>query len=282
MESVLILGVDSLIGQALKADLELHGNLVWGTTRRKDKIGTRVSYLDLARDKLEWCIPDHPFSVAVICFGVTSMRDCELDYENSSRVNVDATSILFNILVGRGIFVIFLSSDQVYAGNIPFVLPMQKAMPVTKYGLLKSMTEDRILSLGNQVSVVRFTKIVTPNMQLIKYWKGELLNHRQVSPYSNVVMNPVPLWFSIEVLIRVIEKKISGIVQVSGVLDISYDKVAYYLAYLMDVDYGLIKSIQCKNPRIYSTLDIGRLRQELKMEPPTLLEALNYCLSAEY
>lgn len=280
MEPILILGIDSFIGATLKIYLESKGIEVWGTTRRTANIGPKTLYLDLSADIKSWIIPSKCFKAAVFCCGVTSIKDCGLNPESSRKVNLDSTIYLANRLAKEGIFIIFLSSNKVFDGTVPWTPPNHKLTPTTEYGLQKSIAENEILKLGEQSAIVRFTKIVTPKMPLIQNWIDHLRNSRKIYPYSNMVISPIPVEFVIQVLDILLEKKISGITQVSAKFDISYEKIAYYLAYLMNIEDGLIDPIVCTEGSNNSTLDIGRLQQDFGMEPPSILNTLNNLLSA--
>lgn len=274
LPTILIIGSDSLIGGSLMNFLQKSEEQVVGTTRRDKSQDKSRIYLDLSENVDEWkCLSS--VSVAVICAGITKIDVCMEDPIKSSRINVYGVSSLIKNLVSKGIFVIYLSSNQVFDGSKPFCLPNDPYSPVTEYGKQKAEVERQISQWGDAVSIIRFSKILGPDNLLFSRWRKELRNNKTINPYSDRYLAPVPLSFAVTVLAQVARQCLSGILQVSGNQDISYADAAYLGARFLGVESNLVQPIEVfqsgsyteKIPT-YTTLNIDRLKSTLGIEPP--------------
>ena len=245
-----------------------------GTTRRPDAVDEFNLYLDLEEGADEWRCP-RPIDVAVVCAGVSKIKACKQNVEATARVNVQGVSALAKALVARGAFVVYLSSNHVFEGSVPYRAPDDPVSPVTEYGLQKAEAERRISQLGDRASIVRFTKVLGPADHLFTAWSRALRNGEIIRPFSDMYMAPVPLWFAVSMLKQVADMRLPGILQVSGERDICYADAAHLGARLLGADLGLVQPVDASQSGLYmepvsahTTLDIERLKSELGMEPP--------------
>ena len=282
---ILVVGSDGLIGGALMEELRQAGERAVGTTRRRGAVDEARHYLDLSENVEQWQ-PPRPVSVAVICAGVTKIDLCRRDPESTARVNVEAVSVLASNLVGRGAFVIYLSTNQVFDGMIPNRLPLDPALAQTEYGRQKAEVERRLLALGNSTSIVRLTKVIGPGMPLLKGWLRALHQGEMIHPFVDMVMAPVPLSFVTAVIRQLVERRLPGIVQVSGERDVTYAQVAYHIAERTGAKRELVQPISSKEAGIpaeaappHTTLDTTRLRRELGLEPPDVWTTIDSAIS---
>ena len=270
----LVVGADGLIGRALADHLIDAGKSVVETTRQPETTSQRRVFLDLTKDISDWRLPCQ-VSVAYLCAAVTSLERCRREPEQSAMVNVHNTVALAKVLVASSTFVVFPSTNLVYDGSIPFRKADDPVCPVTAYGRQKAEAERQLLALGNLVSVVRLTKVLRPDMPLIKEWIRALHINKAIHPFSDMVMSPVSLLFAVDVLHRIGEVRPPGIVQVSGERDVTYEQVARYIAQRIGASQDSVQPTTSKEAGVqlnaipsYTTLDMTRLRTEFRIEPP--------------
>ena len=275
--AVLVVGAGGMIGSALQTTLTSRGIPTVGTTRTGN--GGAI-LLDLLAEPATWRIPDH-IATAVLCAAITSTKACRERSAEARRVNVDATVALGRLLAGRGCRIIFLSTNMVFDGSVPFVPADTPTCPRTPYGLLKAEAEGELLSLGDAVTVVRLTKVFGPFPQLLQEWQGRLRAGDPIHPFADLVMAPVPLRHAVEVVAGVIAARLPGIVQVSATEDLSYAAVAVRLAESLGVDRSLVQPTLTTAHRHdlehvprYTTLDSARARDALGLPPPNPWTAL--------
>ena len=270
----LIVGSDSLIGGALMAHLQRTGERVVGTTRRREAVDESRLYLDLSKDVEGWQCP-WPVAVAVVCAGVTKLDTCRRNPVVTARVNVLGVSALVKNLVARGAFVIYLSSNQVFDGSVPYRPPDHPVSPVTEYGRQKAEAERQISQWGDSVAIVRFTKVLGPTIPLFSEWSEALRKGEIIQPFSDMYMAPVPLSCAVSVLRFVADLRLPGILQVSGNRDVSYAEAAHLGARILGVDTSLVQPVEASQSGRYTglvpantTLNIERLKSVLGIEPP--------------
>lgn len=269
----LVIGADGMIGSALADYLGGAGKRVIQTRRNGNFSLAESLIIDLAQDILNIELPVN-VSVAYLCAAVTSMQECRENPEGSSLVNVNNTITLARKLVESGAFVVFLSSSMVFDGALPFRKAEDPVCPMTEYGRQKAKVEKELLSLEDRTAVVRLSKVLGPGNVLFRKWIMDLRNGITIHPFADLVFSPVSNAFAIQVLFEIGERNLSGIIQVSGESEITYEQAARYIANIIGANPNLIKPVLSRQsglnlesvPR-HSTLDISRLRNELGMVP---------------
>jgi dTDP-4-dehydrorhamnose reductase len=273
-----------MIGRALADYLMCTGKSVLETTHRSETISETRIFLDFNEDVSSWVSPCH-ISEAFICAAVSSLERCKREPTLSAMVNVHNTVALAKKLVAKGTFVVFLSTNLVYDGSIPFRKAEDAVCPQTEYGRQKAEAEKELLALGDLISIVRFTKVFFHESPLFKGWIRALQNNNIINPFLDMVMAPVPLAFAVDVLFRVAEKRLPGIVQVSGDKDVTYEQAANYIAQCISAGKDLVQPVRSKdacvqleaNP-LHTTLDMTRLRKELGISPPDIKKTIDSVL----
>ena len=240
-DSVLVVGADGTIGSTLVTAFEGAGKLVWQTTLHRDRVDDRSLFLDLSENVREWSLPTAPISTAILCAAVTSLEHCRLNPVSSRQVNVVGTIALAERLIAVGAFLVFLSTNLVFDGEIPLVKPTDPVNPRTEYGRQKAEAESLLLAWGERVAIVRFSKVLSPDMPLFQSWVQDLKAGKEIHPFSDMVMAPVSLAFAVKVLFEVTERQVPGIFHVSAMQDVSYAAAARCIARKFGADMELVQ-----------------------------------------
>ncbi len=283
MQTILIIGRDSMIGRALMKHLEGTGMRVIGTTRRNECINELDCYLDLSENTGNWQC-QHSVDVAIICAGVTKLQSCKSNPEKTALINVEGVTNLVKRFIKQGIFVIFLSTNQVFDGKLPYRMPNDSFSPVTEYGRQKAEVERQISQWRDMTAIVRFTKILDPRYPLFFDWLKLLKKGEPVQAFSNMFMAPVSLSCAILVLQLVANRCMSGIIQVSGNQDISYAEAARSGADILGVGYDLIQSAEISKLNnepvpVHTTLNVDRIKSEFGIQPADAKWTIENCFS---
>ena len=273
-DQFLVIGADSAIGSNLFNLLNTIGRNVWGTTRRHKEVNERKIFLDLSNDLTDWHSP-YSFSVIFVCAGITSIKQCQENPEQSSKINVSNTIQIIKKLVADGSFVVFLSTNDVFDSKKPFRKIEEVVCPITEYGKQKVEVERYLSSLGENASIIRLTKVIHPHTRLFKEWLLKLRGNEQIHPFNNKFFSPIPLSFVTKVLIQIAESKLSGISHISGDKDITYTEAAQYFAHYLKVGAHLIQPIQTEEPTRHTTLDSTMIAKKLNLKFPNVEQALN-------
>ncbi len=266
MANVLIIGADGAIGQAAAEAFAARGDVVVGTTRRRQSpgAGSRIQ-LDLAADDLENArLP--PVDVAIICAAISRFADCREQPELARRVDVTAPQILGRRLTAAGCRVVLLSTSAVLDGLTPHAKAAAVPAPSSAYGRLKAEAETAILTLGAGAAVLRLTKVVTPEMALVRGWIAALGTGQPVNAFTDLTLAPLALADVVSALQAVADDRAGvGLYQASGAADITYFELARHLATRLGAAPGLVRPARAADVipsgevMRYTSLDTKRL-----------------------
>jgi dTDP-4-dehydrorhamnose reductase len=312
-KKALIIGIDSTLGTALQEELLIAGWDVFGSTRRKEKLGSQNSclhpaacprdparshnahsnlnnqqtsstqnifFLDLAD------LSDFHFSTKVdvvfLCASITKITSCR-DDPSCHRINVDAQVELAKYFINQGVHVIFLSSSAVFDGKKTGYTIKDATCPVTAYGESKAIAEQKLLELANNVSIVRLSKVLTPNYPLIMKWLEELKAGRSIEPFNDLYLSPVAIKIVTMCLREIADGMLFGIIHLSGEEDVSYSFIAQCLADLIKAKPTLIrpKSVLSANGFAsetlrYTSLDMTETMRLLALPSLSAAATLSY------
>lgn len=268
---VFVVGADGMIGAAVASRLEVAGSPVVRTSRR----GTPDSIpLDLAALPARW-IPPSGISAAVLCAAVTSTEACRDHYDECRRVNVDATCEVASRLADAGARIVFLSTNQVFDGSMPFTPAISPRCPRTAYGRLKAEAEERLLAIGSGTTIVRLTKVIGRTLPVIERWRESLGRGESIRPLKDLVFAPVSLAIATMVIATAAREQLGPILQVSARADVSYADVAARLARRWGAAPGLVRPATAADVGLalehvppYTTLDASIVRDRLGIDPP--------------
>jgi len=283
----LIIGADGKIGALLMRRLAERNHAVLGTTRRADDHGKY--FLDLEDSKTWSGLPVTP--VAYFCTGVSSIEHCEQAPEQTFDLNVNRSGDLAEFLSARGTRLVLISSNRVFDGMSPRVLADVDTCPVTEYGRQKVEIENRLLALSDSV-ILRVSKVLFPDDDLITGWLTTLSSGGEIRAAADMFVSPVSADLIVNTLTNLAVSGGRGIYQLSAANDLSYFKVASFLAELANADPTLVKAIGREElagrvgsrldpetfaPR-HTTLDVTRLKQEFGIEAPEAIDTLRLVL----
>jgi dTDP-4-dehydrorhamnose reductase len=280
----LIIGGDSQLGSSLVSHLREAKQNVISTVFSRDPVFQNEFFLDLSKDTSNLSIPGK-FNIAFLCAAVTSTEFCRIQPEKSRKINVENTLALAKQISQTGAALFFPSSNLVFDGLSPFQKTTDPVSPRCEYGRQKVETEHGLINLTAKTTIVRFTKIISPGMALIRNWITDLRQDKTIHPFSDMVLSPVSLRFVTEAIIAIIQRESYGLWQVSASEDVTYEQMARYLAQKMGISQKKIEPIKVDQSGLkfetlpeHTTLDTTRLKEELGIEPTTVWNMLDEVL----
>jgi dTDP-4-dehydrorhamnose reductase len=273
----LLVGGDSEIGAATYLHLKAAGKLAAATTRRPQLASPDRPLLDLAADLSSWT-PAPDTSAACIFAATARLADCAADPAGSTTINVLQTLILAERLAARNIYVLFLSSNQVFDGSVPHVRADAPTCPLSEYGRQKARAEavlrERMLR-GAPIGILRLAKVVSANMQLLHGWVRALSAGEPIRAFHDMPMAPVPAALVGAAIAALLESRAQGVFQLTGPQDVSYADVAHRLARQLGADpalVGVVRAIEAGMPEgsapRHTTLDSSAMRDRFGIVAP--------------
>ena len=219
----LIIGGDSTLGQAIAARLS---GTVLSTSRRP---GGDLP-LDLAQDPGAWPLPPD-LDTAFFCAAVTRLADCRQNPTASRRINTDHPAALAHRLADRGVRIVLLSTNHVFAGDQSKPSPQSPTRAQSIYGQQKA---DAEAAFPSNTTIVRLTKVLSPHPTPLAAWRDALRHGQAVTALTDMVFSPVTLDHAAHAITQATLTP-PGITHVSGDRDISYFDAARHIATRLNV-----------------------------------------------
>lgn len=276
----LIIGANSEIGSATARFIRGEGGDVFTTTRRPAADKHEIHF-DFSTPVANLPIPDGIKS-ACIFVAVARLAACASDPQGATWINVHQTIALVDRLVQKGIYTLFLSSNQVFSGEEPHVAAATPLSPVSEYGRQKAAAE-RLLqarrAAGAPVGVLRLSKVVSPGMKLVADWKKELAANRPIQAFEDMTLAPVPVEMVARSIARLMTDRSPVIAQLSGPRDLTYLELGRFVAANMGSDMELIQRTSAVDagmpagslPR-HTTLDSSLIADRYGLVVPDILD----------
>jgi dTDP-4-dehydrorhamnose reductase len=273
----LLVGGDSEIGAATYLHLKAAGKIAAATTRRPQLAGPERPLLDLAADLSSWA-PAPDTSAACIFAATARLADCAADPAGSATINVLQTLTLAERLTARNIYVLFLSSNQVFDGSVPHMRADAPTCPLSEYGRQKARAEavlrERMLR-GAPIGILRLAKVVSASMPLLHGWVRALSAGEPIRAFHDMPMAPAPAALVGAAIAALLESRAPGVFQLTGPQDVSYADVAHRLARQVGADpklVGVVGAIEAGMPAgsapRHTTLDSTAMRDRFGIVAP--------------
>jgi dTDP-4-dehydrorhamnose reductase len=285
----LIVGGDSEIGGAAFAALKAENQPVAATTRRRDRVAQDQALFDLAASLEGWEPPQGATS-ACVCAAVARLADCAADPRATAYINVTQTLALVDKLLKRGIYVLFLSTNQVFDGSIPRVPPDAPHSPVSEYGRQKACTESALqdyMARGASVGILRLAKVVSPRMALLQRWIAELSNGTPISAFTDMTLAPTQMASVTSAISALLGERAAAVFQLTGPRDVSYADVGRFLAGKLGVEESLVQGSSARAAGLpegatplHTTLDSSVLRDRFGLEVPDVWQVIESVTSS--
>src|SRR6185437_3763849 len=240
---VLIVGGDSEIGAAAYRAMQAQGIAAAATTRRSDLVSAGRPFLDLAADFDLFEAPLQTTAVC-ICAAIARIAACAGDPQGTAFINVDRTLALADKFLIRGIYVLFLSTNQVFDGQTPNVAPDAPYSAVSEYGRQKARTEAALrerMARGAPAGILRLAKVVSTRMTLLDGWIASLSAGKPIDAFYDMTLAPTPTDLVSTAIIALLRDRLPGIFQFTGPRDVSYAEVGRFLAAYCKADLLLVK-----------------------------------------
>jgi dTDP-4-dehydrorhamnose reductase len=279
----LVVGGDSEIGGATFSALKSQDHAAAATTRRRDRVDSDRLFLDLTASLDGW-EPPPGATAACVCVAVARLADCAADPQASAHVNVGQTLALVDKLLRRGIYALFLSTNQVFDGRVPQVPPDAPYSPVSEYGRQKARTESTLsdyMARGAPVGILRLAKVVSPDMALLQRWIADLAKGVPIGAFTDMTLAPAGIASVTSAISALLSERTSGIFQLTGPRDVSYADVGHFLAGKLGVEPSLVQAASARAAGLpegatplHTTLDSSALRNRFGIEVPDVWQVI--------
>jgi len=219
----------------------------------------------------------------------TDVDGCEVNREKAYRINYLATSAIARIAGKVKAFVVYVSTDYVFDGEKGMYKENDLPNPVNYYGFTKLLGEVAISSILPETSLIvrtsglyGYSPTGKKNFGIISFEK--LLRGEEVYAFYDQILSPTYAYALAMELIKIVEKKITGIIHLAGERLSRYE-FARTLAKVLGADEALIKPISVNDVKLIakrpkdSSLDTAEARMQGFSIPP-VAECLTHFTNA--
>lgn len=226
----------------------------------------------------------------VVHAGAISKPDeCEMDQWNAWVANVEATITLLLNAGEWNSFFIFLSTDFIFDGEKGMYREEDSPGPVNFYGKTKLEAEEAVREYPFDWSIVRTVLVYGNRMggrhNLVTLIKDKLEKGEYYQVFDDQVRTPTYVEDLADGIVRIIEKKATGVFHLSGRETITPYEMACKTADHLGLDKNLIRKITAvdlKQPArrpLKTGFDISKARIELGFNPRSIEEGLEKTFS---
>ena len=279
----LLIGGVSEIGAATHQFLKSRGIASAATTRRRERVAADRPFLDLALPLDKWELPAGTSTVCIFA-AVARITACNADPKGSAQINVTQTVTLADRLLARDIPVLYLSTNQVFDGTVANVAADATPNPVSEYGRQKAAAEAALCTRMAKApaAILRLSKVVSPDMPLIKGWIDALTAAKPIRCFRDMTMAPAETAMVSAAIATLLKDGARGVYQLTGPRDLSYADVGRYLAKRLGADPALVTEnttrdvgLPAGSARPHTTLDSSRLLGAYGIAAPDILQIID-------
>lgn len=297
MTRYLVVGGDGLIGGAIAHLLAGQSSEVYRTSRRPATSPAVVS-LDLASPDcsierapgMPRLLDGDPW-IVFLAAAVARYDQCAADPAAARRINVVNLARIAEELLGRGAFLVFLSTNAVF-GDVPRKpVETDAPDPQSEYGRQKAESESRLCVLaasapaGSGVAIVRLTKVISRRTPLLAGWIESLRAGGFIEAARDLLLSPISLSYTVKHLARIGDSRLGGTYHLSGTRDLAYLEFARLLAAGIGAGNDRVRPVDVNErragaalPRVHA-LDMRQTSQRMGIAPQEVPDAVRDLLA---
>lgn len=283
---LLIIGASGQLGSkmcelAIRKDYEVYS----AYNKHKPLIGIPIQ-LEVSNKKSAEKIFEQIKPEAVVhAAALTDVDKCELKRELAWKINVEGTTNIAELCKKHQAFLVYVSTDYVFDGEKGMYKETDKPAPINNYGLTKLKGEEFVKNLTDKYCIARSSVIygsipATGKINFALWLLGKLRRKEKVKIVMDQWNSPTLNTSLANMLIEVLERKVTGTIHLAGATRLSRYEFAKLLAQVFSLNMNLITSVSskeiswiAKRPKD-SSLNVDMAYQTLRNKPLEISEAL--------
>ena len=283
---LLITGASGLFGSKL-AEIAITKNyeVYSGYNQEKPAFGAPIHFNILDENRVEEVFKELNPTIVVHAASLTNVDKCETNKTLAWKINVEGTSHIAIATKRNYAFLVYISTDYIFNGEVGQYTETDSPDPINYYGLTKLRAEDVIKDIMDDYCIARTSVIYgsTPAADKVNFalWLLDRLRRNEQAKVVTDQWNSPTLNTNLAAMtLEIIERKLTGTFNLSGATRISRYDFSRKLAQTFNLDESLIiprtsaeLSWVAKRPRD-SSLNISKAQQTLRSKPLHVHEAL--------
>jgi len=281
---VLVTGSAGLVGQQVVKDLSNSHQVFSCYNESKPEYGNSVK-MDLKNREMISSILTEKKPDTVIHLGaMTGVDLCEKEKTSASEINTKATEIIAKECSKLNSFLVYVSTDYVFDGNLGMYKEDDVTNPLGFYGKSKLEGEKVVQNFSTNWCIARTSTPfgLHPTKKSFPMWVIEnLQKQKQIDVLIDQFTSPTYIPNLSRMLIEISERHITGIIHTVGASKISRYQMASMVSDKLNLDSTLLKQISidemkwvAQRPKD-SSLDVSRASSILNEKPQKIDQSLN-------
>ncbi len=243
---ILVLGGSGLVGSTFIDFARIDYDIIFSyNTNKIDVENTQSFHVDLLDDDIETIIQHYNPDIVLHTIAHSSVDLCETNHAIADKLHVHTTKKIVLICKKINAKLIFLSTDAVFEGQVNKKYSENDVPnPINYYGKTKLQAEKIILS--NPKNVVLRTSVIYgwhKKSRFTNWILSDLKDNKIVDPFSDQFNTPTLIDDLIHVILKIIDKDISGLYHATGKTCLNRYQFAMLLAEKFSYDVSLIHSV---------------------------------------
>lgn len=249
----LLIGADGLLGSYwLKKFSELYpGDEIKGTTRRTSASNNKI-FLELSRsciENFEKILQDFKPEVVIYLAGVTNVEDCEREKESALLMNAEIPAAMAKTCRTHTVKFLYISTDHLFGDTGSYFTEEEPTVLVNYYAHSKKIAEDLVLKNDPNALVIRtnfYGKSIATKPSFTDWIEKNLKDHVEIKMGDDIFFNPIFMGDLVKASHLLLEKKLSGIFNVTSDDRLSKFAFATMYAKFFGLNFELIKPFNQK------------------------------------
>lgn len=278
---IFLTGGSGLLGSKLAEIAKEGGHEIYsGYCHNLPEIGVPVE-LDLAKPDqaslskiILGIMEDLRIDLIIHSAALTDVDKCEMDKDLASRINILGTKAISEAAKKVGAFLIYVSTDYVFDGEMGGYSEEDKTNPISYYGYTKLMGERYCQDFCIARTCVIYGARPASGKVNFALWMAEKLrNGEKIKIVTDQYITPTLNTNLAKMILDAGERRLSGIYHMAGATRISRYEFAREMARIFGYDEGFIipsrmSDMKWKARRpVDSSLDTSKAARSLKESP---------------
>ena len=281
---VLVTGSAGLVGRQVVKDLSNSHQVFSCYNESKPEYGDSVK-MDLKNHKMISSVLTEKKPEIVIHLGaMTGVDLCEKERTSASEINTKATEIIAKECSKLNSFLVYVSTDYVFDGNLGMYKEDNVTNPLGFYGESKLEGEKVVQNFSTNWCIARTSTPfgLHPTKKSFPMWVIEnLQKQKQIDILIDQFTSPTYIPNLSRMLIEISERRITGVIHAAGASKISRYQMASMVSDKLNLDGTLLKQISINKMKWVaqrpkdSSLDVSRASSILNEKPQKIDQSLN-------
>lgn len=285
MTRFLVTGASGLLGLNFALQVASKNSVV-GVVNQQGLSGAPFSvvYADLTLPgTAEKLLEDKEPEVLIHCAAIANLEECEAHPEMAQRLNAVVPGELAAAACRLGIHMVYISTDAVFDGKQGEYIENDQPNPLSVYALTK-LTGERSVANANPDALIARVNFygwsLSGQRSLAEFFFYNLSAGRRINGFEDVFFCPLEVNDLVDILLHMIEKRLSGLYHVVSSESLSKYEFGCSLARQFSLEESLITPISWQDGGLKATrspnltLSSDKLSRALGKPPPGQLSGI--------